>query len=131
MAIHSRSSHSPPQWGHQKWEGEKENGCTVGRAASGLVHTHPIGVSHFWEQQGHHLVFIVNKETISHAGLESHTKGGILSTHKRRTHHKGRQIMKLPNSRRLKIKATTKLSGATSTWVRQSHYFRPTYTQTT
>ena len=101
------------------------------RAASGLVHTHPIGVSHFWEQQGHHLVFIANKETISHAGLESHTKGGILSTHKRRTHHKGRQIMKLPNSRRLKIKATAKLSGATSTWVRQSHYFRPTYTQTT
>ena len=57
--------------------------------ASGLVHTHQTkGVSHFIDQIGGEggapPGFVDNKETISHARLESHAYRGVLTMRKQR-----------------------------------------------
>ena len=82
------------------------------------------GLSLQGNKQGNHLVFQLTRK-LSHARLESHTYGGILAARKRHVTSQrpsSNEDTKLPEAQDHGHLCQCEASGATSMWVRRSHY---------
>ena len=89
MVTHTKSLHSPPQWGHQKMRATNQE--TRASAQSGCLRARvrlptqgeSLSSCNQYSQKGAPPCFNENKETILSIWLESHRRGGILTLYER------------------------------------------------